>query len=220
MTVTERLLASSRDLWDAYNAHPFVHGIADGSLDEEKFRFYMIQDYLYLIDYAKVFALGVVKARDMETMRLFANYVHQILDGEMDIHKGYMSRLGISLRDAESTAPALDNLSYTAYMLRIAHEEGPAEIAAAILSCALSYEHIAKQILKEHPGADQHPFYGEWIEGYANTGYHEANLELIRLTEKLAAGYSEDRLVHLEEIFNVCSRYEMSFWDMAWEMKT
>ena len=96
MTVTERLLASSRELWDAYNGHPFVRGIADGSLDEEKFRYYMIQDYLYLIDYAKVFALGVVKAVDMESMRLFANYVHQILDGEMEIHKAYMKRLGIT----------------------------------------------------------------------------------------------------------------------------
>ena len=208
MTVTERLLASSRELWDAYNGHPFVRGIADGSLDEEKFRYYMIQDYLYLIDYAKVFALGVVKAVDMESMRLFANYVHQILDGEMEIHKAYMKRLGIPLRDAESAAPALDNLSYTAYMLRIAHEEGPAEIAASILSCALSYEHIAKRILKEHPGADKHPFYGEWIEGYACDEYHEANLELIRLTEKLTADYSEDRLLHLEEILMSEAYYE------------
>ena len=102
MTVTKRLLACTEALWDAYLEHPFVRGLADGSLDEEKFRYYMVQDYVYLIDYAKVFALGVAKARDMDTMRLFAAYVHQILDGEMDIHKGYMKRLGIALKDAES----------------------------------------------------------------------------------------------------------------------
>ena len=99
--VTQRLLDGSRDLWDAYLEHPFVQGIADGTLDREKFRFYMIQDYLYLIEYAKVFALGVAKAKDLESMRLFAGYVKQILDGEMDIHRGYMARLGISLADAE-----------------------------------------------------------------------------------------------------------------------
>ena len=131
MTATERFLACSRDLWDAYLDHPFVRGIADGSLDEEKFRYYMVQDYLYLVEYARVFALGVAKARDMESMRLFAGYVGQILDGEMDIHRGYMKRLGIKLEDAEHAALALDNRSYTSYMLNIAYTDGPAAIMAA-----------------------------------------------------------------------------------------
>ena len=220
MTTTERLLAETKELWERYSEHPFVRGIADGSLDEEKFRYYMVQDYIYLIDYAKVFALGVAKARDAESMRLFAAYVHQILDGEMDIHKGYMQRLGIPLKDAESAKPALDNRSYTAYMMRVAYDEGPAEIMAAILSCALSYEHIARRMLETHPGADRHPFYGEWVRGYACEEYHEANQELIALTEKLTADCTEQQMKRLTEIFTVCSEYEMAFWDMAWEMRS
>ena len=220
MTTTERLLSCTEQLWDSYLDHPFVRGIADGSLDREKFIHYMLQDYIYLIDYARVFALGVVKAGDTETMRFFASYVHQILDGEMDIHKGYMKRLGIKLSDAESVQPALDNRSYTAYMMRVAYDEGPAEIAAAILSCALSYEHIARRILETNPDADRHPFYGEWVNGYANEDYHNANLELIALTNRLASDCTEQQLKHLEEIFIVCSRYEMAFWDMAWEMRS
>ena len=219
MTTTERLLRCTRDIWEGYHAHPFVRGIADGSLDEDKFRFYMIQDYIYLIDYAKVFALGVAKARDMETMRLFASYVHQILDGEMEIHKSYMKRLGISLAEAESTSAALDNASYTAYMLKVAYEEGPGEIAAAILSCALSYEHIARRIVAEHPKAEEYPFYGEWVSGYANDGYSAANRELIALTERLTADYTRAQLRHLEEVFTICSRDETAFWDMAWEKR-
>ena len=132
--VTQRLLDGSRDLWDAYLEHPFVQGIADGTLDREKFRFYMIQDYLYLIEYAKVFALGVAKAKDLESMRLFAGYVKQILDGEMDIHRGYMARLGISLADAEKAQTALDNRSYTAYMLQVGYEEGAAQMAMPVRS--------------------------------------------------------------------------------------
>lgn len=219
MTTTERLLSVTRELWERYPEHPFVRGIADGSLDEEKFRYYMVQDYLYLIDYARVFALGVAKAQDPESMRLFAGYVHQILDGEMDIHRGYMKRLGIALADAERAKPALDNRSYTAYMLRVAYDGGPAEIVAAILSCALSYEHIARRILETHPEADRHPFYGEWVAGYAGEDYHEENQELIALTERLTADCTERELRRLEEIFTVCSEYEMAFWDMAWEMR-
>lgn len=219
MTTTERLLAASEHIWEQYHSHPFVRGIADGSLDQEKFRYYMIQDYLYLIDYAKVFAIGVAKASDMETMALYAGYVHQILDGEMDIHKGYMKRLGISMEEVEHTALALDNLSYTSYMLRVAYDEGAAEVAAAILSCAVSYEVIAREIVKENPAAADHPFYGEWVRGYANEGYHDANQVLIDLTERLTAGYTEKQLKHLEDIFAACSRYEGAFWDMAWEMR-
>ena len=219
MTTTQRLLAATEDIWAEYHTHPFVRGIADGTLDEEKFRYYMVQDYLYLIDYAKVFAIGVAKARDPETMRLFASYVHQILDGEMDIHKGYMQRLGIPLEEAERAPVALDNLSYTSYMLRVAYDEGPAEIAAAILSCALSYEYIAKEIVARDPAAADHPFYGEWVRGYADPGYAASNQVLVDLTERLTRDYSEAQLEHLTEIFIACSRYEGAFWDMAWEMR-
>lgn len=219
MTTTQRLLAATEDIWAEYHTHPFVRGIADGTLDEEKFRYYMVQDYLYLIDYAKVFAIGVAKARDPETMRLFAGYVHQILDGEMDIHKGYMQRLGIPLEEAERAPVALDNLSYTSYMLRVAYDEGPAEIAAAILSCALSYEYIAKEIVAKDPAAADHPFYGEWVRGYADPGYAASNQVLVELTERLTRDYSEAQLEHLTEIFIACSRYEGAFWDMAWEMR-
>ena len=219
MTTTQRLLAATEDIWAEYHTHPFVRGIADGTLDEEKFRYYMVQDYLYLIDYAKVFAIGVAKARDPETMRLFAGYVHQILDGEMDIHKGYMQRLGIPLEEAERAPVALDNLSYTSYMLRVAYDEGPAEIAAAILSCALSYEYIAKEIVAKDPAAADHPFYGEWVRGYADPGYAASNQVLVDLTERLTKDYSQAQLEHLTEIFIACSRYEGAFWDMAWEMR-
>lgn len=214
---TERLLAASRGIWEGYHRHPFVRGIADGSLDVKKFRFYLVQDYLYLFDYARVFAMGVVKARGPEAMRAFASYVHQILDGEMNIHKAYMERLDISRDEAEHAQPALANLSYTAYMRAVAAEEGAAEIAAAILSCALSYEEIAKRIARENPAALDHPFYGEWVRGYASEEYAAADRALIALLEELTADYTEVQLCRLTDIFIACSRYEAMFWDMAWE---
>ena len=93
MTMTERLLEATKEIWDGYNETPFVKGIADGSLDHEKFKYYMIQDYLYLLDYTKVFSIGTAKAKNLDAMRLFAGYTHSILDGEMDIHRAYMTRL-------------------------------------------------------------------------------------------------------------------------------
>ena len=136
---TERLLAASRSIWEGYLSHPFVRGIADGSLDAQKFRFYLLQDYLYLFDYAKVFAQGVVKSREPAVMRVFASYVASILNGEMEIHRGYMKRLGITEEQAESVKPSLSNLSYTAYMRAGAAEEGPAEMCIRDRFCTSRY---------------------------------------------------------------------------------
>ena len=217
--MTERLLRTAEEIWEGYHKHPFVRGIADGSLAQDKFIFYMLQDYVYLIDYARVFAIGAAKAMDLEAMAYNGAMLRQIMDGEMDIHKGYMKRLGISEEEAAATVPSLDNLSYTSYMIRIAYEGGAAEAAVAILSCALSYEVIARQILRENPQADRHPFYGEWVQGYASDEYHAANLDIIRLTEKLTAGCTEEQKKKLDEIFINCSLYEGAFWDMAWEKR-
>ena len=143
-------------------------------------------------------------------------YVASILNGEMEIHRGYMARLGITEAQAESVKPSLSNQSYTAYMRAVAAEEGPAEIMAAVLSCAISYEYIAKWIVKNYPDAENHDFYGEWVRGYASESYAAENHRLIALMERLSGDYTEEQLQRLTDIFVACSRYEAMFWDMAW----
>lgn len=218
-TLTRRLHEAAAPIWDKCLHHPFVTGIGDGTLDVEKFRFYMLQDYLYLFDYARVFALGVVKARDPELMRTFARNVDSILGGEMNIHRSYMKRLGITEEQVFAVKPALDNLSYTNYMLAAAHAGGPAEVVAAILSCSWSYAEIGRA-LADIPGAAEHPFYGEWIRGYASREYEQTNESLIQLMDQLGEGITAQQEKHLTELFVNCSRYELGFWDMAWEMRT
>lgn len=216
MKTTERLLLACGDIWEAYNRHPFVLGIEDGTLDREKFKYYIIQDYLYLEEYAKVFALGIAKAKSPETIGLFSKYVTLLTEGEMDIHRGYMGRFGVSREELEAVPRALDNLSYTSYMLRVAYEEGEAEILTAILSCAYSYEVIARKIVDHNPKAADHPFYGDWVRGYSDAQYGEANRLLLDMTDKLTRDYTEPQIRHLIDIFVACSRYEMAFWDLAW----
>ena len=215
MTTVERMLEASKDIWRSYNEHPFVLGIQNGTLDREKFRYYIVQDYLYLEDYAKCFALGVAKAKSLETANLFAKYI-SVMNGELDVHKGYLARLGVTKAEIEASAPSLDNLSYTSYMLRIAYEEGEAEIMAAILACALSYEVIAVKIEKNKPDSVEHSFYGDWIRGYCSEGYSKDNLILIDKMNKLSADYSEKQIQHLVDIFVNCSLYELKFWEMSW----
>ena len=217
-SVSTRLHDAAAPVWEACLRHPFVTGIGDGTLDMEKFRYFMLQDYLYLFDYARVFALGVVKARDPELMRVFAANVDAILGGEMKIHRAYMKRLDITEEQVFSIKPALANLSYTNYMLSVAQTGGPMEIVASILACSWSYAEIG-QALAAIPGAAEHPFYGEWIRGYASEEYAATNQALIELMDSLAADAGEEQLAYLTDVFVNCSRYELCFWDMAWDVQ-
>ena len=218
LSVSDRLREAAAPVWERCLNHPFVTGIGDGTLDVEKFRFFMLQDYLYLFDYAKVFALGVVKARDPELMRTFAKNVDAVLGSEMNIHHAYMKRLGIAEEQVFAVRPALDNLSYTNYMLSVASTGTTMEIVASILACSWSYAEIG-QALAKIPGALEHPFYGEWIQGYASEEYAATNDALICLMNDLAKDASGEQLKHLTDIFVNCSRYELGFWDMSWEMR-
>ena len=218
LSVSARLRQAAAPIWEECLRHPFVTGIGDGTLGVEKFQYFMLQDYLYLFDYARVFALGVVKARDPKLMRTFAENVNAILGGEMNIHRAYMERLGITEDQVFAVKPALDNTSYTHYMLAVAESGGPMEIVAAILACSWSYAEIGRALAKR-PGAADHPFYGEWVRGYASENYAATNQALMALMDELAKDATGAQFDRLEEIFVNCSRYELGFWDMAWEMR-
>lgn len=217
MGTTQQLLDYAAEVWTAYNEHPFVLGIQNGTLEREKFRFYIIQDYLYLGDYAKIFALGVAKATSLSNAMLFSRYI-SVMNGELNVHSNYMARLGITQEDIDSAKRSLDSLSYTSYMLRVAYEETEVEIVAAILACAYSYEVIAKKMVENNPAAVDDEFYGSWISGYVSEEYSEENRVLIELLDDMTKPYTPAQIEHLKEVFLACSRYEMAFWDLSWNM--
>lgn len=212
---SKELYESAKDIWDSYYTHPFVKGIGDGSLDKEKFKFYIIQDYIYLLDYAKLFALGVIKSKNEADMKKFANLTDGILNSEMGIHRIYMKKLGITKESIALEKPTLDNTSYTSYMLSVSHCGDIKEIAVAALSCMWSYEIIGKKLKKIY-GCD-HEFYGEWIECYSSDRYEELTNWNIELVEKYCKNLSEEEKEHLKTIFINCSIYEYKFWDMSYK---
>ncbi|MED4403646.1 thiaminase II [Metabacillus fastidiosus] len=216
MKFTDRLRENILPVWRKNHSHPFVQGIGNGSLPHDKFRFYMVQDYLYLIDYSKIFALGVVKAgKDLETMGRFATLLDGTLNFEMDLHRKYAARFGISEEELESAKPSPIVLAYTHYMLTVSHNGTLADLVAALLPCAWSYWEIGKE-LNEIPGASEHEFYGDWVKTYSSKEFGDIATWCIDLMNELAEGKSEKELANLEEIFLNTTRYEYMFWDMAY----
>ncbi|WP_317854999.1 thiaminase II [Chakrabartyella piscis] len=214
---TDELLKATGNIWSGYLKQDFVKELGNGALAEEKFRFYMVQDYLYLLQYAKVFALGVVKANDEETMRYFASMVHETLDDEMNIHKTYMARLGITPEELTTTKTAFANQSYTSYMLDVSQRGDILDVLVAVLSCAWSYEMIGAELAKI-PNSKEHPFYGEWIVGYTSEGYVNSVVGLKEKVNALVEEVSPARKDALTEMFVNCCKFEREFWNMSYTM--
>ncbi|MGG3192597.1 thiaminase II [Priestia aryabhattai] len=214
MKFSERLYEKLQPIWRQNHNHPFVQGMGDGTLEKEKFRFYMIQDYLYLIDYAKLFAIGAMKATDVQTMGKFAALLDSTLNEEMNLHREYAKKFQISEKELEKAQPSPTTLAYTHYMLHVGQSGTLAELVAALLPCMWSYWEIGKE-LSEKPGANNE-FYREWIEMYSSEEFGELATWCINLFDSLTEDKSEAELEKLEEIFLNTTRFEYMFWDMAY----
>lgn len=215
MTFTQELYRATQDIWAQYFNHPFIKGIEAGNLGIEKFKFYMIQDYLYLYDYAKLFAIGVLKSENKADMELFASSLDATLNTEMAIHRGYMERLGISEEDVSNTETSLINLSYTNYMLSIAQKGGQNEVIIALLSCAWTYAEISKKINENNSSAKEHEFYGEWVSGYLDDSFQNIAEWFLKRVDQFGEQLSEVEKAQLTKVFRNCCLYELKFWDMA-----
>ncbi len=215
-TLTKKLYNSAKEIWQEYYKQPFVEGIFKGDLDKDKFRFYLIQDYIYLINYSKVFALGIAKTNDEKIMKKLALLLNGVLNGEMLIHNKYKDKLNITDDEIKNAKVSLYNTSYTKYMLEIGYSGDILDILVAILTCYWSYKEIGEN-LEKSPSYSKSNFYYDWVSGYLTDTFKKDTEELINLIDILGKDCSDEKYKHLEEIFINCSRFEYKFWDMAYK---
>jgi thiaminase (transcriptional activator TenA) len=207
------------EIWRRELAHPFVRGLADGTLPVDRFRFYLEQDYLFLIEYCRVFALAAAKARDLPTMNLFAGLLSDTLTVEMQVHRDYCKRLGLGEPAFESACPAPITLAYTRHLLTAAYAGTISHIVAVVLPCQLGYAEIAAALAREGRGGGN-SFYAEWIAAYTSREFTEGARRLVELLDKLAEGLPAREAGDLEDLFLTSSRYEYLFWEMSWTRAT
>ncbi|MFB4471700.1 thiaminase II [Oceanobacillus caeni] len=219
MLFSERLRKKVDPIWSSYLKHPFVMGIGEGNLERKKFEHYMKQDYIYLIEYSRLFAIGSAKAQDLKTMTMFANLLHGTLNFEMDLHREYAKKFNITTEELENTEASATMTAYTSYMLNQAQLGGVENVVAAVLSCAWSYNFIGKE-LATWPGALEHEFYGDWIKTYSSHEFTKIAEDCIALLNEITEGKPELELKALEEIVIKTSYFEYMFWDMAEHVDT
>lgn len=199
---------------EARHAHPFVQGIGDGALDVEKLGVWLRQDNLYLIDYARPFAAGVLKAPDAPTMTTMAQMVHEILHTEMDLHRSYAAEFGITISDLEWEMKAPACQGYTDYLLRTATIGDFAELLAVLLPCIWGYAEVGQRLATRGMPADYR--YARWIGMSASEEFAKLGSWCRDMLDRVAEGQPADALKRLEAACVTSSRYGLAFWDMAW----
>jgi thiaminase (transcriptional activator TenA) len=211
---TDELRTAATDLWQAQLDHPFLEGIVDGSLDPDRFRYYIRQDYLYLIDYGRAFAIACAKAPRLETMRGFAELAQATLGTEMDLHRSYAAEWGVSQADFEAEQPGLATRAYADFLLRTAAVGDFGELVAALLPCMWGYSWLGRK-LAERPAPDEER-YARWIEMYASDDFAELAEWCRGVCDEASADAGADGRTRMRQAFLASSGYEVDFWDAGW----
>lgn len=214
MSFSQHLRSIADEIWEAQHRHSFVTGIGDGSLDLDRFGYWLRQDYLYLIDYARLFGAGMLKAPTLELMNTMSQLGHGILHTEMDLHRSYVAEFGISTEDLEQETKAPTCQGYTDFLLRTATVGDFPELMGALLPCIWGYGEVGDRLAERGmPADDRHR---RWIEMYTSEEFRQLGVWCRQATDQVCEGLSSWALNRVEEAFVTSSRYELAFWEMAW----
>jgi thiaminase (transcriptional activator TenA) len=199
-------------------AHPFVTGVGDGTLDVEKFKFYVMQDYAYLIDYSRALALASARAPDLETMGWFARLLDETLNIEMDLHRSYCAEFGITAQELEATRPAPTTVAYTSFLLKAAYQGSFGELVASLLPCQWGYWEIGDYLARRGEPAAA-PLYCQWIRMYTAPEFAELAQAIRALADRIAEQSGSAELSAMTDAYLTSLRFEYRFWDMAYQME-
>ena len=215
---TDHLRELAAPIWQAQHKHPFVRGIGDGSLDPERFKFWVRQDYIFLVDYARLFSLAAARAPDAATTERLAALAHSTLTVEMDLHRSYAARFGISRKELEQEEKSPTTQGYGDFLLRTATLGDYAELVAAVLPCMWSFSEIGLRLAEGGRPADER--YAEWIDIYSAPAFAELATWCREIVDTAAQGLPPSALKRMETAFITSSRYELMFWESAWQQQT
>ncbi|QTD40929.1 thiaminase II [Sporosarcina sp. Te-1] len=213
MTFCEKVRKECDAIWEASFEHPFVQSLADGSLPEDVFRYYVLQDSYYLKHFAKVHALAAVQAKDLQTVKRFAQHAEETCGAEISLHEGFFDLLGVTESDLADFKPAPTAYAYTSHLYRAAMEGDLAATLSALLPCYWLYYEIGERLKDAKP---EHPIYDKWIATYSSDWFEAATNEQIMRLNKLAEPLSPERQEEVMAHFVKSSHYELQFWEMAW----
>ena len=216
MTLFERLKSSNELIWDSFVHHEFVKQLASGKLPKSSFKHYLSQDYLFLIHFARVYALAAYKSENLADIRQASNGLNGIINMEMDLHVKFCADWDLSEAMMEAQPEAAETMAYTRYVLERGVSGDLLDLHVALAPCIIGYAEIGN-IFKDR--IENNPF-GAWIEMYASDDYQKiAEAEIEQLDKLMDGRGSERRFNALSKIFDEATRLEVAFWQMGLNIK-
>ena len=198
--------------------HPFITGIGDGSLPVDRFKYYVIQDYVYLIDYSRALAIASARAIDLRDMAWFAGLLDETLNQEMALHRSYCQEFGINLQELESVEPAATTMSYTNFLLKTAYQGSFGELVASLLPCQWGYWEIGDHLLKRGLPTSA-PLYAQWIKMYTSEEFTELAHQIREMADRIGGGAGLAEQAAMRQAYTDSVRLEHRFWDMAYGLE-
>lgn len=210
---SSQLWESISDIYGAILEHPFITGLTDGTLPEEAFAFYVIQDALYLRDYARALAAVASRAPTAQAMRMFASHAAGVIAAELELHGALLDELRIPPEMLQRAERAPTNLAYTSYLLATVRGGGYAEGVGVVLPCYWIYAQVGNELLRL---GSPDPRYQRWIATYGGDEYAAVVASVISELDRVSTGLSEEERTLVRGHFRTTSRYEWMFWEMGY----
>lgn len=213
----DRLRDACAEPWAAYTDHAFVRGLGDATLPQAAFKRYLVQDYIFLIHFARAYALAAYKADDIARIRAASAGLSAIVDVEMGLHLDYCAKWGLAEADILAAPEAPATLAYTRFVLERGAAGDLLDLWVALAPCMIGYAAIGTALAARDGALDDANPYKPWIETYAGeefqAGARAVGAEMDALVAERA---SEARWPALVRTFEQATRLEVGFWDMGW----
>ena len=216
MTLFSQLKAANEDVWGAYIDHEFVKGLQSGDLPKPAFEHYLKQDYLFLIHFARAYALAAYKSDTLADLRAATATVSALIDTEMKLHVEYCEGWGITETEMQSIEEAPENMAYTRYVLEKGHSGDNLDLYVALAPCVIGYGEIGRNLMKSSATKKDGNPYLPWIQVYAGDEYQDVAEAAIEQIDTLAkTRFTDARFDSLSKTFREASRLEAGFWQMG-----
>lgn len=214
MRFLDECINDSLPIWQECFDSEFIQGMINGSLNEECFKGYIIEDSLYLREYAKVFAWGIVNARTMAEINNYYDMLAFVNEGEGSTRKYYLKRYGLTDEQIEELPLRAENKAYVETMIKAAKSGGVVECLMATLPCMISYRWLFEKVAKDYPQVKD-GVYGKFISDYESKEYAAVCDKWIEFAERMCQKLSDEEKAQSLKIFRTCSEHELRFWKMS-----
>ena len=214
--LSDRLFSAAEAAWQEAMEKRFLLEMADGTLSPERFKYYMLIDYLYLTEYIKT--LRIIEERvDEPEIRRFLQVTIGATEEELGrVHFPNMMQLGITEEVISKTALPQEAEEYIRYMRSLAQKRPILESLTALLDCSWAYAYIAEHMIGQYGEKIRNSRYRDWFMAYTTREYIDSNQAWIDMVDSLAEGIEEERQEELCRIFVTCAGYENEFWDAVY----